>query len=158
MQRLDDDQIEQILAMVDASAAAVAPDEREDSFDDYADLMRHEHVLPGTETQPVDPSAAGIADSFIFLGMGLAFLGQVAFNVLNIATDMAIERGVESAAAFLRRKIRKETDPDPAEEITRRILLHAELPPEVDVQELRLVITIQVTVIQTGTEQQPPTP
>lgn len=65
MQRLDDEQIERILAMVDASAAVVAPDERDDSFDDYADLMRTEHVLPGTESHAEDRSAAGIADALI---------------------------------------------------------------------------------------------
>jgi hypothetical protein len=49
---LDDEQAELILAMVDASAAEVAPDEHADSFDDYADLIRHEHVLPEPRHTP----------------------------------------------------------------------------------------------------------
>ncbi|MFC4054633.1 hypothetical protein ACFOY4_33505 [Actinomadura syzygii] len=143
MQRLDDEQVERILAMVDASAAAVAPDERDDSFDDYADLMRTERILPGTESHPVDDSAAGLADALIFLGMGLTFLGHVAFTVLNVATNMAIERGVENAVTYLRKKFRKD-------EIVDHVMEELTLPPEVDPSEMRTVIVIQVTVLLDG--------
>jgi len=132
--------------MVDASAAAVAPGEREDAFEDYADQLRHDRVLPGTAARPADGSAAGIADAYIFLGMGLSFLGQLAFNVLSVATDMAVERGIENAVTYLRERFRK-GDPELPGEITDRVVSVGELPPDVDLQELRTVISIQVTVL-----------
>jgi hypothetical protein len=133
--------------MVDASAAVVAADEREDAFGEYADVVRRERVLPGAP-RPTDPSAAGIADAYLFLGMGLTFLGHVALKVLDVATGLALEKGLEKGArdavAFLRRRLGADTA---AEEITERVAATEGLPPEADAAELRAVITIQVTVL-----------
>ncbi|MFF3870330.1 hypothetical protein [Streptomyces sp. NPDC001978] len=66
--------VERILAMVDASAAVVAPEDREDLFEEFAEDLRETGRVPGDESAPLDDADAGIADTHVFLGIGLTLL------------------------------------------------------------------------------------
>jgi hypothetical protein len=80
--------------------------------------------------------------------MSLPFLGVVALMVLDAATDLALEKGLErgarGVAAFLRRRLGVAKA---AEEISGRVLADGGIPPEADRDALRAVVTIQVTVL-----------
>ncbi|GCD92596.1 hypothetical protein [Embleya hyalina] len=102
MQPLAEDEIELVLVMVDAAAAVVAPEDREDLFDDFAEDMRESGLVPGAESVDVDESDAALVDGHVFLGIGLTVLGQIAYRVLAVATDIAINRGLRDAVGYAR--------------------------------------------------------
>lgn len=96
------------LAMVDASARQVCPDEWADAFDEYADLARQLGALPGTTRSSVDDEdSAGVLDGGVVLGIGLALLGQVAVRVLDCLVDVGIERVAEVGARRLWLRFRR---------------------------------------------------
>ncbi|MFE6774531.1 hypothetical protein [Streptomyces sp. NPDC057702] len=104
--------VARVLTMVDASAAVVAPEERDDLFDEFAEDMRESGRVPGEDSAWDDGADADIADAQVFLGIGLTLLGQIAVKVVSVATDMALERGVRDAARYVVGLARGERDGD----------------------------------------------
>ncbi|MEV4511779.1 hypothetical protein AB0K00_22750 [Dactylosporangium sp. NPDC049525] len=62
MPDIDDsgDRIDLVLRMVDASAAVVAPEDRDEDFDEYADVVRRTGWVPGFDPRSADGTAAGM--------------------------------------------------------------------------------------------------
>lgn len=106
--------VERVLAMVDASAALVAPEDRDDLFEEFAAEMRETGQVPGEDGAWDDAADADIADAHVFLGIGLTLLAQVAVKVVSAVTDMAVERGIREAATYLRGLVRGEAGDDTA--------------------------------------------
>lgn len=139
---------ELVLAMVDAAARSVAPEEYHDAFEDYASQARATGVPPGTGIAGADRSAAGIADAAIFLGMGLALLGHLGVRVLAVATDMAIKKGMADAGSLARRLLRRR-DRGAVEAMAEQVLDSADPPAGADRAMLVQVVIIQIQVLGT---------
>ncbi|KAK1185402.1 hypothetical protein B7755_049405 [Streptomyces sp. NBS 14/10] len=145
MQGARDVDIERILAMVDASAAVVAPEDREDLFSEFAEDMRESGRIPGEDSALADDADAGIADTHVFLGIGLTLLGQIAVKVVSVATDMAVERGIREALTFVVKLFRgsepgEDSPDDVADAVTRQLAV----PAELDEETLRLIVRSQL--------------
>ena len=133
---------ELVLAMVDAAARSVAPEEYHDAFEDYASQARATGVPPGTGAA----GAAGIADAAIFLGMGLALLGHLGMRVLAVATDMAIKKGLADAGSLARRLLRRR-DRGAVEAMAEQVLDSADPPAGADRAMLVQVVIIQIQAL-----------
>ncbi|HKT03253.1 MAG TPA: hypothetical protein VJT31_27305 [Rugosimonospora sp.] len=151
---LTEDQVRLVLAMVDASAAVLAPDERDEDFDEYADVVRRTGRVPGFDPKGSDGSAAGMFDASLFLGVGLAFLGQIAMLTLAKVTDMAIEKGLSSAGELVRRVWRARgpgAEPDSVDglvaELTRRTVAAVGSVEEVPAGQVEVIVTLQVRAL-----------
>lgn len=107
MNTLSDNETRLLLSMVDKSAAAVAPDEHADAFEDFADIVRETRTVPGFDPADGDEAAAGMLDVDIYLGVGLALLGQIGLQVLSSMTDLAVRRGVRNVVDLTRRLFRR---------------------------------------------------
>ncbi|MET7935876.1 hypothetical protein [Streptomyces sp. NPDC005322] len=159
MTQLSDAAIERILTMVEASAAAVAADEHEELFEEFAEEMRAGRRVPGAGDFFDDHSGAPAVDTHVCLTIGLSVLGQIAFKVLSTATDMAIERGVRDAVSYLRRSLRgadagtgpdgdSTTDgTDGTAPLAQRVTVELRLPAEVDADTVRAVVRIQAEAL-----------
>lgn len=144
---LTDAEAEQVLAMVEVAAREVALDEYEDTFGEYSRLLRSVRVVPGAAVRRrADKSAAGIAEAGIFLGVGLGLLGQVAIQVLTTAEDMAITKGLASAAEYLKKVIRGK-DEVAVDEVAARVIATIEVPAGTDPALIKRVVRIQVEVL-----------
>lgn len=139
-------EIESVLAMVAAAAEAVAPEEYDDAFEEYARQARATGVLPGSVDVGADRSAAGIADGAIFLGMGLALLGHLGGRVLAIATDLAIKKGLADAGSLARRLLHG-GDREEVEAMAEQVVDSADPPAAADRQALVQVVIIQIQVL-----------
>ena len=137
---------EQVVAMVEAAARVVALEEYEDAFDEYARVLRSTRVAPGAARHSSDKSAAGIAETSIFLGVGLAVLGQIATRVLSVASDMAIKKGLTDAAAYLR-KLRHDKDDAALDAVAARVIATVEVPAAVDSSVITRVVQLQIEVL-----------
>jgi hypothetical protein len=141
---------ELVLAMVDAAARSVAPEEYRDAFEDYAAQARVTGVLPGTGGGAgSDRSAAGIADGAIYLGMGLSLLGHLGLRVLMVATDMAIKKGLADAGSLVRRLLKRK---DAVEALAEQVVDSADPPAGADRATLVQVVVIQIQVLGTAEE------
>lgn len=142
MRGFDTVEVERLLAMVDASARVVAPEEHEDLFEEFAEEFREGGVVPGADPGPVDDADTGIVDTHVFLGIGLTLLGQIAVKVVSVATDMALERGIREATAYVVKLFRGSdaTADEAAATVTSR------LPetPGIDEETLRRVVRAQL--------------
>ncbi|MET7762764.1 hypothetical protein [Streptomyces sp. NPDC005336] len=150
MTGLSDAAIERILTMVDASAAAVAAEEHEELFEEFAEEMRAGRRVPGAGDFFDDHSGAPAVDTHVYLTIGLSVLGQIAFKVLSTATDMAIQRGVRDAVAYLRRCLRGAGGDDSADgtaPLAQRVTVELRLPAEVDPDTVRAVVRIQAEAL-----------
>ncbi|MYU09927.1 hypothetical protein GTZ78_04260 [Streptomyces sp. SID8361] len=156
MTELDDAAIERILTMVDASARAVAEDEHQELFEEFAEEMRAARRVPGAGEFFDDLSGAPAVDTHVYLTIGLSLLGQIAFKVLSTATDMAVQRGVRDAVGYLRRCLRGDAtedgtdtreDGDSTAGLARRVTVELRLPPEVDPDTVRAVVRIQAEAL-----------
>ncbi|MFD5385090.1 hypothetical protein ACFWMG_09025 [Streptomyces sp. NPDC127074] len=155
MTELDDAAIERILTMVDASARAVAEDEHEELFEEFAEETRARRRVPGAGEFFDDLSGAPAVDTHVYLTIGLSLLGQIAFTVLSTATDMAVQRGLRDAVGYLRRCLRGDAAPggtDTEDEestagLARRVTVELLLPPEVDPDTVRAVVRIQAEAL-----------
>jgi hypothetical protein len=139
---LSETETEQVLAMVEAAARIVAPEEYEAAFEEYARLLRSTRMAPGTARGRSDKSAAGIAETAIFLGVGLGILGQIATHVLLTAEDMAIKTGLTNAVAYLR-KLRRDKDEAAISAVAAQIVATVEVhaaDPSVITRVVRLQI------------------
>ncbi|MER8158352.1 hypothetical protein [Streptomyces sp. NPDC094472] len=159
MTELDDAAIERILTMVDASARAVAEDEHEELFEEFAEETRARRRVPGAGEFFDDVSGAPAVDTHVYLTIGLSVLGQIAFTVLSTATDMAVQRGLRDAVGYLRRCLRGDAatggtadgtdteDEDSAAGLARRVTVEVMLPAEVDPATVRAVVRIQAEAL-----------
>ncbi|MBO3678861.1 hypothetical protein [Streptomyces sp. NEAU-YJ-81] len=156
MTELDDAAIERILTMVDASARAVAEDEHEELFGEFAEETRARRRVPGAGEFFDDVSGAPAVDTHVYLTIGLSVLGQIAFTVLSTATDMALQRGLRDAVGYLKRCVRgdaatggtdTEEDEDSTAGLARRVTVELMLPPEVDPDTVRAVVRIQAEAL-----------
>ncbi|MBU3864095.1 hypothetical protein KN815_08395 [Streptomyces sp. 4503] len=156
MTELDDAAIERILTMVDASARAVAEDEHEELFEEFAEETRTRRRVPGAGEFFDDLSGAPAVDTHVYLTIGLSLLGQIAFTVLSTATDMAVQRGLRDAVGYLGRCLRgdsatggtdTEQDEDSTAGLARRVTVELLLPPEVDPDTVRAVVRIQAEAL-----------
>lgn len=136
---------EQVLAMVEAAARMVAPEEYEAAFDEYARMLRTTRMALGTAKSRSDKSAAGIAETAIFLGVGLGVLGQIATRVLLTAEDMAIKTGLTNAVAYLR-KLRRDKDEAAISAVTARVVATVEVPAA-DPSVITRVVRLQIEVL-----------
>lgn len=133
---LTDEQVEQVLVMVDAAAAVVAAAEREDSFDEYAALVRRIRRVPGYDPGAGDGSSAGVVDVSLFLGIGLALLGPIAVQTLNAVAAMAGRFG-------------RGTDPETeSAEIARRVARAVRPSKEVPTETVEQVVRVQVAALR----------
>jgi len=132
--------------MVDASARAMAPEEREDAFDEFAELLRRNKAVPGFDLDASDRSRADIVDASVFLGVGLTLLGIIASKVLSVALDMAIKEGLSGALAALRRHFRRD-DPSSVKGIAEEVGADPRIPRQVTPQVVQQIIFIQVTAV-----------
>lgn len=96
------EEVSSVLAMVDNSARQLCPLEWEDGFSEYAEQVTATSCVPGENLGRMDEGAVGIIDAGVFLGIGLAFLGQVAVHVLWTLTDLGVEKIAESASGRVR--------------------------------------------------------
>jgi hypothetical protein len=161
VQRLTDEQVELVLSMVRASSAVVAPEEHEDAFDEYAALVRAIKEVPGEEPGVGDKSAAGMFDTGLFLGVGLALLGQIALHILKVAADEAIKEGTKGVGRVLRGRVGRQMGGESAskpivasrdnevrasisQELVEKVV--TTLPPEqhVPTEALTLIVSLQV--------------
>jgi hypothetical protein len=155
---LNDTELRLLRTMVERSAAVVAPEEYEDDFEDYVAVLEATRTPPGLDPRAGGGASAGILDVDIFLGMGLALLGQTGLKVLETIGEMAIERGARNGMDLARRLFRRRsaavgeqpTDPDVVAVLdaltqTVRVAVVRELP--ITTEQLRLVVTIQVQAI-----------
>ncbi|AQW55615.1 hypothetical protein ACIQPP_07225 [Streptomyces violaceusniger] len=149
MTELDDAAIERILTMVDASARAVAEDEHEELFEEFAEEARARRRVPGAGEFFDDLSGAPAVDTHVYLTIGLSVLGQIAFTVLSTATDMALQRGLRDAVGYLKRCVRgdaatggtgTEEGEDSTAGLARRVTVELMLPLEVDPDTVRTVV------------------
>ncbi|WP_432590175.1 hypothetical protein ABVG11_35750 [Streptomyces sp. HD1123-B1] len=154
MTGLSDTTIERILTMVDASALAVAEEEHEELFDEFAEELRAGRRVPGAGEFFDDTSGAPAVDTHVYLAIGLSVLGQIAFKVLSTATDMAIERGLRDAIGYLTRCLRGGDDgegddsgEDGTAALAHRVTVELRLPPEVDPETVRAVVRIQAEAV-----------
>lgn len=108
--------VERVLTMVDASAAVVAPDERDDLLAEFAEDLRETGLIPGVDGAWDDDADADIADAQVFLGIGLTLLGQIAVKVISVATDLAVEHGVREAASYVVGLVRGDRTEDGADD------------------------------------------
>jgi hypothetical protein len=133
---LTDEQVEQVLVMVDAAAAVVAAAEREDSFEEYAALVRRIRRVPGYDPAAGDGSSAGVVDVSLFLGIGLALLGPIAVQTLNAVVEMVSRFGH-----------RTDTETESAE-IVRRVARAVRPSKEVPAETVELVVRVQVAALR----------
>lgn len=154
--------------MVDAAGQAFAPDEHEDSFTEYAQLLRRNQALPDVDLGGNDEAATDLLDVGIYLGIGLAVLGQVGLRVLSVVADLAIERsaeGISAAAARLFRR-RRGADADPVLEPTAQgaaVILRiseqvaTQLGPQIPggSEQAQLIVTVQLQVLADQDERFP---
>ncbi|MGW0628799.1 hypothetical protein [Streptomyces sp. NPDC002758] len=137
--------VERILAMVDASAAVVAPEDREDLFEEFAEDLRETGRVPGDESAPLDDADAGIADTHVFLGIGLTLLGQLAVKVVSVVTDMAVERGIREAVAFVVKLLRGDEPGQPSvDDVADAIAPRLPASAELDEETLRVIVRSQL--------------
>ncbi|MEU7055827.1 hypothetical protein [Streptomyces sp. NPDC046197] len=151
-----DSRIAQVLAMVGASAPAVARDEYEELYDEFAEEVLATGRIPGMSSVREDRSSAGILDGHVALGMGLTVVGEIAWKLMSVATDMAVERGLRDAASFLRRCLRGEREVS-AQELADRIT-RAGLSTLVDAETLVLVVRLQAEALADHADRQPVDP
>src|SRR5262245_14567738 len=111
MKALSEGDLSLLLTMVDRSGRELAPDEHESVFADYAAIALATGTVPGLDTDGRDDSAAGMLDVDIYLGIGLALLGQIGVKVLNTLTDMAVQRGAHSTVDLVGRLFRRRRTP-----------------------------------------------
>ncbi|MBL1100316.1 hypothetical protein [Streptomyces coffeae] len=154
MTGLSDTTIKRILTMVDASALAVAEEEHEELFEEFAEELRAGRRVPGAGEFFDDTSGAPAVDTHVYLTIGLSVLGQIAFKVLSTATDMAIERGLRDAVGYLTRCLRggdggegDDGGEDGTVAIAQRVTVELRLPPEVDPETVRTVVRIQAEAL-----------
>jgi hypothetical protein len=140
------EQAEQILVMVDASAKIIASEERDDAFDEFAELVRRNKAVPGAGPTASDRSRADIVDASIFLGVGLTLLGMIASRALSVALDMAIEEGLTDALAFLRRRFRPD-DPSSLKTITDEVAASPQISQQVTSPVVQQIVFIQIAAV-----------
>ncbi|QKV96905.1 hypothetical protein HUT19_38715 [Streptomyces sp. NA02950] len=158
MTGLSDTTIERILTMVDASALAVAEEEHQELFEEFAEELRAGRRVPGAGEFFDDTSGAPAVDTHVYLTIGLSVLGQIAFKVLSTATDMAIEHGLRDALGYLTRCLRggdagegddgaEDDGADGTVALAQRVTVELPLPPEVDPETVRAVVRIQAEAL-----------
>ncbi|OAA27789.1 hypothetical protein UG55_1007117 [Frankia sp. EI5c] len=164
--------VRRLLAMVDASGRRFAPEEHEDFFDDYADIVTGNGALPVFDPGRSDDAATGVLDVDVFLGIGLAVLGQIALRVLAALEDLAADGTVSGVTLFARRLFRRgPVDPhDPsagtetdqardaateakvtvdvvAGQLTEQVRVALPTALAVDAAQLQLIVTVQIQAL-----------
>lgn len=143
--------------MVDVAGRTFARDEHEDSFDDFALIVRRIQSVPDLDAGGTDEASTDLIDIDIYLGIGLALLGQVGVRVLDAVADMAIERSAQAvchaAAKLFRRKddslvpeSASEPTPDGQAVIARvRELVVTQLP--LTAEQATMIVTVELAVL-----------
>ena len=149
MRSLTPGQVECILQMVHHSAEVAAPEEKEESFDEYSALLRNTRALP--DFMPLaDDAATGLVDTAFLYGVSLAFLGQVAYYLLTKLQEVAVEKGMEEVLDFARQRIFSDwRDAEPVKrEATNRVLLMVRIPEGVSPQDVERIIATQINALE----------
>ena len=107
-----------------------------------------------------DGTSTELVDVDIYLGIGLALLGQVGVRVLGVVADLAIERSTEglcrAAAKLVRRRAGSDATPEPTPEgqvlivqLSDQVTAHLPLTAE----QARMIVAVQLAALA---EQAPP--
>ncbi len=137
-----DPTLETLLYLVDSAAKELAPDEHTEAFGDYANLARATGQLPAADEELVDPSDSGFVDGHLFLGVGLAIIGQAAVVVFNTAQQMAAEKGLRNLLELVR--------PGSGEnraELEERVNISFGIPEGVSSEEAHRLLALQIQAL-----------
>ena len=138
------DELGLLLAMVDRSGRQVAADEHEDVFEEYRAIALSTGSLPGLGAGTRDPAAAGMLDVDVFLGVGLALLGQIGVQVLAKLGEIAVEKSADGIAGFVRARL-KEKSPL-ADAVTAQVVVRlGDLP--VTAEQVKVIVLLQLEAV-----------
>jgi hypothetical protein len=146
MRELSDDELQQVLFVVAATAPEHAPAEYEDDFEDYRELARELRRLPG-DPLPEDPSAAGLTDVSVFLGIGLVLLGRVALTVVDEAAKAAANRGFKAVRQLFAGRSKAERD-EVTDALVAQVVTVVRFSPGVPEQQRLAIIRAQVAALE----------
>lgn len=134
---------EVILQMVGDSAAVVAPDEKADTFEEYAEFVHRTGQLSQESPRGFDSTAKGLLDLHSFYVVGLPLLAALAKLLLGALQSVVLEKGIEHVLERLRAVVSQRKNPDYTTIARELNLIVLNVPPGISSEVLATAIIEQ---------------